>query len=119
MPSTPVKAKHRGQSRSSKAAKTISKTAAVTGVAVAVPLVGMQAPADAATTRTWDRLAQCESGGNWKINTGNGYYGGLQFSARTWRAFGGGKYASYAHKASKYQQIAIAEKVLDGQGWGA
>ncbi len=67
----------------------------------------------------WNRVAKCESGGNWKISTGNGYYGGLQFNPRTWRSFGGGKYASYAHKATKAEQITIAEKVLKGQGPGA
>ncbi|GAA4388293.1 transglycosylase family protein [Brevibacterium sp. NPDC049920] len=67
----------------------------------------------------WDRLAQCESGGNWKINTGNGYYGGLQFSASTWKAFGGHKYAKNAHLATREQQIEIAQKVQKVQGWGA
>lgn len=67
----------------------------------------------------WDQLAQCESTGNWSINTGNGYYGGLQFSASTWKAFGGGKYAEYAHQATREQQIDIAEKVQASQGWGA
>ena len=67
----------------------------------------------------WDRLAQCESGGNWSINTGNGYYGGLQFSASTWSGYGGGQYAPTADKATRAQQIAIAEKVRAGQGWGA
>ena len=67
----------------------------------------------------WDQLAQCESGGNWSINTGNGYYGGVQFSAQTWKAFGGGQYAPLAHQASKSQQIAIAQKVKATQGWGA
>ncbi|HET6699186.1 MAG TPA: transglycosylase family protein [Nocardioidaceae bacterium] len=76
-------------------------------------------PADAASVRTWDRLARCESGGRWHINTHNGYYGGLQFSASTWRAFGGRKYAHNAHRASKHQQIRIAERVRRVQGWGA
>lgn len=67
----------------------------------------------------WDRIAQCESGGRWNINTGNGYSGGLQFKSSTWRAYGGTKYASSAHKATKAQQIEIAEKVRAGQGWGA
>ena len=67
----------------------------------------------------WDKLAQCEATGNWAINTGNGYYGGLQFSAGTWKGHGGGVYAPYAHLASREQQIAIAEKVLASQGWGA
>ena len=67
----------------------------------------------------WDRLAQCESGGNWHINTGNGYYGGLQFSAGTWTAYGGGAYAPTADLATREQQIAIGEKVQAAQGWGA
>ena len=64
----------------------------------------------------WDALAQCESGGNWAINTGNGYYGGLQFSSGTWLAYGGGQYASTANQASREQQIAIASKVRDARG---
>ncbi|MEV1294609.1 resuscitation-promoting factor [Pseudonocardia sp. NPDC049635] len=65
---------------------------------------------------TWDRLAQCESGGNWSINTGNGYHGGLQFNKQTWQAYGGSKYAPTADKASREQQIAIAENVRDDRG---
>ena len=76
------------------------------------------APADAAST-VWDKVAQCESGGNWKINTGNGYYGGLQFSAGTWNAYGGKAHASRASLATKAEQIAIARRVLAGQGPGA
>jgi hypothetical protein len=76
-------------------------------------------PAEAASLNTWKRLAECESGRRWHINTGNGYYGGLQFSASTWRAFGGGKFASYAHRATRDEQIRIAEKVRKHQGWGA
>ena len=64
----------------------------------------------------WDAVAQCESSGDWSINTGNGYYGGLQFSASTWIAYGGAAYAPYANEASKEQQIIIAERVLKGQG---
>jgi hypothetical protein len=64
----------------------------------------------------WDRLAECESGGNWSINTGNGFYGGLQFSLSTWRAYGG---TGMPHEASRDEQIAVAERVQDGQGWGA
>lgn len=67
----------------------------------------------------FDRLAQCESTGDWSINTGNGFYGGLQFTPSTWDAFGGEKYADNAHQATREQQIEIAAKVLDGQGWGA
>lgn len=77
------------------------------------------APAPAPSGRDWDAVAQCESGGNWSINTGNGYYGGLQFSASTWTSFGGGQYAPRADLATKEQQIAIAEKVLAVQGKGA
>lgn len=72
-----------------------------------------------ASGSVWDQLAICEAGGNWAINTGNGYYGGLQFSYSTWLGYGGGAYASTANLASREQQIAIAEKVLAGQGWGA
>lgn len=64
----------------------------------------------------WDKLAQCESGGNWHINTGNGYYGGIQFNKQTWDAYGGDQYAAYPHQASREQQIAIASKVRDSRG---
>ena len=92
------------------------------GVAVAgaTAAVGSVATAGNASAETvWDRVAACESGGNWSINTGNGFYGGLQFTASTWRAFGGGQYAPLAHQASKSQQIAVAKKTLQGQGPGA
>jgi resuscitation-promoting factor RpfA len=75
-------------------------------------------PAQAAT-HNWDGVAQCESSGNWHINTGNGYYGGLQFSQSTWAGYGGLSYASRADLASKDQQIAVAERTLAGQGIGA
>ena len=87
--------------------------------ASAVTPLAVAAPADAASVRTWDRLARCESSGRWHINTHNGYYGGLQFSASTWRAFGGRKYAHNAHRARKSEQIRIAERVRRHQGWGA
>lgn len=73
--------------------------------------------ADAATG--WDSVANCESSGNWSINTGNGYYGGLQFSQSTWEGYGGTEYASRADLASRSEQIAVAERVLAGQGPGA
>ncbi|MFI7657278.1 transglycosylase family protein [Micromonospora parva] len=92
-------------------------TLAVGAVTGAVALFGPAAPAQAAVN--WDAIAKCESGGNWKINTGNGYYGGLQFSQSTWAGYGGKKYAARADLASRGEQIAIAEKVLDGQGIGA
>ncbi|WP_067716109.1 transglycosylase family protein [Nocardia yamanashiensis] len=89
--------------------------AAVTGALVAVPF-GFSATASAAPAHDWDGVAQCESGGNWGINTGNGYYGGLQFSQSTWAANGG---AGSAHNASKEEQIRVAENVLATQGVGA
>ncbi len=90
---------------------------AALALAIGIGAVGVS-PAEAKTT-VWDKVAKCESGGNWKINTGNGYYGGLQFSARTWTGHGGKKYASKAHKATKSEQIAIARRVLANQGAGA
>ena len=76
-------------------------------------------PAQNAPAHDWSGVARCESGGNWSINTGNGYYGGLQFSPSTWAAFGGLAYASRADLATPAQQIAVAEKVLTVQGVGA
>ena len=67
----------------------------------------------------WDRVAACESGGNWAINTGNGYYGGIQFSPSTWKAFGGTRHASSANRAGKVVQIDIGRRVLAAQGPGA
>ena len=75
-----------------------------------------EAEADAARDKVWDDLAMCESGGNWSINTGNGYYGGLQFALRSWRAVGG---SGYPHHHSREEQIYRAEKLLEIQGWGA
>ncbi|MFL1904079.1 transglycosylase family protein [Streptomyces tauricus] len=96
-------------------------TAVLAGAALLAPLGLLAANGDAAAADSgvWDRIAQCESGGNWHINTGNGYYGGLQFSAGSWRAYGGTAYASTADKASKAQQIAVATKLQRAQGWGA
>jgi resuscitation-promoting factor RpfA len=100
---------------------TIIKRAIGVGAALALSSgIGLAAAIPAAAAPTvWDRVAQCESGGNWKINTGNGYYGGLQFAAGTWRGHGGQTYASQAHLATKAEQIAIARRVLAGQGPGA
>ncbi|MGC5564210.1 transglycosylase family protein [Streptomyces sp. FR-108] len=96
-------------------------TAVLAGAALLAPLglLAANGNAAAADSGVWDRIAQCESGGNWHINTGNGYYGGLQFSAGSWRAHGGTAYAATADKASKAQQIAVAAKVQRAQGWGA
>ncbi|MFF4358243.1 transglycosylase family protein [Streptomyces sp. NPDC001604] len=96
-------------------------TALLAGAALLAPLGLLAATGNAAAADggVWDRIAQCESGGNWHINTGNGYYGGLQFSAGTWRAYGGAAYAPTAAGASREQQIAVATKVQHAQGWGA
>ena len=75
--------------------------------------------APAAGYGVWDQLAQCESGGDWAIDTGNGFSGGLQFTDSTWAAYGGTEYAPRASQASREQQIAVAERVQAGQGWGA
>jgi nucleoid-associated protein YgaU len=92
---------------------------AVAGAAGALALLAPPAAAREPSGVNWDAIAQCESGGDWAINTGNGYYGGLQFSPSTWQAYGGGAYAGTADRASRAEQIRIAEKVLDGQGIGA
>ena len=81
--------------------------------------IGVLAAPASASGHDWSGVAQCESGGDWSINTGNGYYGGLQFSASTWLAHGGGSYAPRADLATREQQIAIAEAVLARQGAGA
>ncbi|KAK1181446.1 transglycosylase family protein [Streptomyces sp. NBS 14/10] len=108
------KGKHRRPSKVTR----IAALAGVAGAAVAAPLLGATS-ASAATTAQWDTVAQCESGGNWSINTGNGFYGGLQFTNSTWAAYGGTSFAARADLATKDQQIQIAEKVLAGQGKGA
>ncbi|MFD3823957.1 transglycosylase family protein [Streptomyces sp. NPDC058625] len=95
-----------------------SLTVTAGGAGMALPLLGTGV-AEAADVDTWDKVAACESSDDWDINTGNGYYGGLQFTQSTWEAFGGTRYAPRADLATKDQQIAIAEKVLDGQGPGA
>jgi hypothetical protein len=83
----------------------------------AAPAPSQPPPASGAVN--WDAIAQCESGGNWSINTGNGYYGGLQFSQQTWEANGGLTYAPRADLASREAQIAVAEKVYADVGLGA
>ncbi|QDQ14904.1 transglycosylase family protein [Streptomyces spectabilis] len=95
-----------------------SLTAAAGGAGIALPLVSA-GTGHAADVDTWNKVAACESTNNWSINTGNGFYGGLQFTQSTWEAYGGTRYAPRADLATKDQQIAIAEKVLDGQGPGA
>jgi LysM repeat protein len=84
----------------------------------AIPLVSASS-ASAAEAGPWDRLASCESGGNWHINTGNGYYGGVQFADGTWDGWGGERYASRADLATKTEQIVIAAKLVENSGWGS
>ena len=98
--------------------RTVATTATFTAALIGSVLLNTS-PASAADDTTWNALSQCESSGDWHINTGNGYYGGLQFSQSTWEGFGGTQYASRADLATREQQIATAEKVLDVQGWGA
>jgi LysM repeat protein len=92
-----------------------SLLAALVG-ALAAMLLATAGGAQAASVDTWENVAQCESSGNWHINTGNGYYGGLQFSQSSWKAAGGLKYAPRADLATKPEQIAVAERLLDMQG---
>jgi LysM repeat protein len=96
----------------SAATRTVARVA-IAGIAVGAPLAIAATPASATN---WDAIAQCESSGNWNTNTGNGYYGGLQFTQSTWKAYGG---TGSAASASREQQIAVAERVLQGQGIGA
>ncbi|MET9541065.1 peptidoglycan DD-metalloendopeptidase family protein [Streptomyces sp. NPDC006553] len=91
----------------------------VTTAAFPLFAVAGATPAAATTPDTWDKVAACESSGNWAVDSGNGFYGGLQFTAATWSAFGGHAYAPHAHQASKEAQISVAEKVLEEQGPGA
>ncbi|AHH93928.1 transglycosylase family protein [Kutzneria viridogrisea] len=103
--------KHRKQSS---AARTVTQVA-LAGAIVAAPMT-IAAGTAQADSLNWDAVAQCESSGNWAISTGNGFYGGLQFTASTWRAYGGGAYAPTANGATREQQIAVAERVLASQG---
>lgn len=101
-------------------ARSTIRRAALAAALALVPVGGAFAtPASAASMNTWEALAECESSGNWRADTGNGYYGGLQFADGTWDAFGGERFAGTADNAAKREQIRIAEKVLDVQGWGA
>ncbi|MET0133358.1 MAG: transglycosylase family protein [Kibdelosporangium sp.] len=103
------------RNKSSFATRTIARVA-IAGIAVGAPLAIAAGPAQAEGSVNWDAVAKCESGGNWAINTGNGYYGGLQFSPSTWRANGG---SGSANNASREEQIRVAENVLKSQGIGA
>jgi hypothetical protein len=111
--------RYQGRHRApSNTAKVVARSTAG-ATAFALPIVGFTTAANAATDEQWDNVAQCESGGNWHINTGNGYYGGLQFTQGTWMNYGGGAYASRADLATREEQISIANKVQQSQGWGA
>jgi len=117
VPATAERAGHR-KAKTSRTRK-IAAGALIAGVGVAVPL-GAAASASASTSSVnWSAIANCESGGDWSIDTGNGFYGGLQFTESTWLAYGGGSYAQYPNQASESDQIAVAENVLAGQGIGA
>ncbi|MQA16634.1 MAG: LysM peptidoglycan-binding domain-containing protein [Pseudonocardiaceae bacterium] len=109
-----LRSKHRRSTHITRRIAGVTLAGAIAGVPFA-----LATPAYAASDSTWNALAECESGGDWDTNTGNGYYGGLQFSESTWNAFGGSEYASRADLASRGQQIAVAERVLAAQGWGA
>ncbi len=106
-----------GRGRHRKPRNTARTVGLATAPLAAVIPFALSSPAQAATTNTWERLASCESGGNWHINTGNGYYGGVQFSDGTWDGNGGERFARRADLATKAEQIVIAEKVLDARGW--
>jgi LysM repeat protein len=106
---------YRGKHRKTSAASRHIARVAVAGLAVGAPLAIAATPAQASGVN-WDAIAQCESGGNWSINTGNGFSGGLQFKDSTWKAYGG---TGMAHNASRAEQIRVAENVLEGQGIGA
>lgn len=98
----------------------LARRAAGVGAGVIVAAAaGVATSSSASADTNWDAIAQCESGGNWSTSTGNGFYGGLQFTSSTWQANGGGAYSSSASGATREQQIAVAERVLASQGIGA
>ena len=107
-----------GRHRRPRQAPALLVAAGVTGSAIAIPLLGAGS-ASAADGATWDRVAECESGGSWSQNTGNGYYGGLQLTQDDWENYGGLDFAPSADQASRGQQIAVAEKILADRGVGA
>ncbi|HEX3786935.1 MAG TPA: transglycosylase family protein [Pseudonocardiaceae bacterium] len=107
-----IRAKHRQQSR---VVSGVAKVA-IAGAIIGAPIAFAATPANAATGVNWDAIAQCESGGNWSIDTGNGFYGGLQFTMSTWHANGG---SGSPQDASREQQISVAQNVLASQGIGA
>ncbi|MFG2882472.1 transglycosylase family protein [Streptomyces sp. NPDC048297] len=104
-----------GRHRRPRQAPALIVAAGVTGSAIAIPLLGAVS-AHAADGTTWDKVAECESGGSWSADNGNGYYGGLQISHEDWVKYGGTQYADNADRASRSQQIAVAERILADQG---
>jgi len=110
--------RYRGRHRTPSNATRLTAAGAV-GLGTAAATVLSATAAHAATNVQWDRVAQCESGGNWHINTGNGYYGGLQFSGSTWTSYDVDHYAARADEATRVEQIDVANRVLNSQGWGA
>jgi LysM repeat protein len=112
--------------RAAQAAIPASAPAPVPVAAASVPQAAAPAAVSVSTAApassggaNWSAIAACESGGNWSANTGNGFYGGLQFTEQTWLGYGGGQYAASANQATAAQQIAVAQRVLGGQGIGA
>ncbi|MGW2353257.1 transglycosylase family protein [Actinacidiphila glaucinigra] len=118
MPVRSARGRHRRPQPPSRLSPVSVAVTAASGAGLALPFIAASG-AGAATAGTWDKVAACESSGKWHINTGNGYYGGLQFAQSTWKAYGGTKFAARADLATKAEQIATAERVLDGQGPGA
>lgn len=108
-------ASSRGKHRKIKNTNRNMARVALTGAVMAAPFA-LTVPANAADESTWDAVAECESGGDWQISTGNGYEGGLQFDSSTWSGYGGDEYAASASDATREQQIAVAERVLEAQG---
>ncbi len=115
--SAPVTVEDLSPATSSAARATVDLQAELRAIATPRPTAAPTRVVTYPGDTVWDRLAQCEASGNWAANTGNGYYGGLQFSQPTWLGYGGGAYATYPHQATREQQIAIAEKLRAARGY--
>ncbi|MGX4735338.1 transglycosylase family protein [Kitasatospora griseola] len=107
--------RHRKQSQAEKAAERAIAAAGVVGVGIALPLLTATG-AQAAPSAVWDRVADCESGGNWSLDSGDGMYGGLQITAQRWVDYGGTQYAELPNGATRSQQIVVAERILATEG---
>ena len=105
-----------GRGRHRKPRNTARTVGLATAPLAAVIPFALSSPAQAATTNTWERLASCESGGNWHINSGNGHYGGLQFSMGTWQSYGG---TGMPHEQAAWRQAQVAERVRSSSGLGS